>query len=213
MRVAMAAFGILLFVAGQAIAFKGQTTATIDVRAEMEAARKSASQAYKADDRPNRVEPDDTAAAQTWQPADERAAQMQLPHSDDSFWGILAGAKIKYQDKAPYISAKITDAIRGYDQKTVTVSGFMLPLDTYESSKHFLLSKYTPTCAFCPPGEPNELIEVFTDKPVKVGYEMTTITGTFHLTNNTDQGIFFTLKNAKALNGPAAGMKIEEPLL
>ena len=50
--------------------------------------------------------------------------------------------------------------------KEVTISGFILPLESTEKFKHFILSKRTPTCPFCPPGEPNEIVDVMLDKPI-----------------------------------------------
>lgn len=134
----------------------------------------------------------------TTQPSEERVEQDSLPMSSDAFWGVLLQSKITYRTKPPYITAVIPDSIKTYQHKPINVSGFILPLDASEHTKHFLLSKRTPTCPFCPPGEPNEILEVFTDKPVKVGYDLFNVRGTFELTNDTNQGIFFTLKKAAA---------------
>ena len=82
------------------------------------------------------------------------------------------------------------------DGKPFTISGFMLPLEATEKFKHFLLSKRTPTCPFCPPGEPNEIVEVFSAKPVAWKDDMVTMTGTLKLVNDGEKGIFFQMNDA-----------------
>jgi uncharacterized protein len=133
---------------------------------------------------------------QTSQPIEERAAQNALPKAEGQVWNTLLGAKISYSAKAPHITATLTPDIKALNGETVTVNGFMLPMDGAEYSTHFLLSKRTPTCFYCPPGEPNEVIEVFAKKGIRFDDAMLSMTGTFELTNNTENGIFFVMKNA-----------------
>lgn len=139
----------------------------------------------------------DDPQQQFWQPPDERKAQATLPMASGPLWQTLLQSKIHYSDKEPHITASLTPDIKALESRSVTVDGFMLPIGTDEYSKHFLLSKRTPTCPFCPPGEPNEVLDVYADPAVKATDDMLTMTGTFHLVNETDQGIFFVLKNAK----------------
>ena len=142
------------------------------------------------------------AQAQTLsQPKEERAAQNALPMSHDSVWGTLLKAKIAYSNKAPYITAAIPPEVKAMNGKTVTVSGFVLPFNEELKPTHFLLSKRTPTCPFCPPGEPNEVVEVYSKKAVEWNQNLLTMKGTFTLINNTDNGIFFVLKNAEPVGG------------
>jgi hypothetical protein len=131
------------------------------------------------------------------QPLSERQAQNVLPMAHGGIWQTLLGSKISYSEKEPHITAKLTPAIKALNGTTITASGFILPMDQAENTRHFLLSKRTPTCPFCPPGEPNEVIEVFAAKPVKVSDAMVTMKGKFKLTNNTENGIFFQLENAQ----------------
>ncbi|HEX2859269.1 MAG TPA: DUF3299 domain-containing protein [Alphaproteobacteria bacterium] len=136
------------------------------------------------------------------QPVSERNAQNMLPMGGDSVWNTLLQSKISYSNVAPHITATLTPDIKKLDGKTLSADGFILPLDASSASKHFLLSKRTPTCPFCPPGEPNEVIEVFCAKPVKVDDALVSVRGKFALTNNTDNGIFFVMKEAE-VSAPA----------
>ncbi len=136
----------------------------------------------------------------TSQPADERAAQSELPQSKDSMWKTLGETKVAFNHDAGTYSAKIPEPVKALDRKTIKISGFMLPLEAEEKFKHFLLSKRTPTCPYCPPGEPNEIIEVYADQATEWDDNLVTYEGTFELVNNQDLGVFFKLTKAQKKN-------------
>lgn len=138
------------------------------------------------------------------QPTEERKAQDSLPMAHDGLWGTLMKTKIKYSNTAPHITATIPPEVKAMNGRTVEISGFVLPLDGGEKTLHFLLSKRTPTCPFCPPGEPNEVIEVYTKTPVTWDDALLTVRGTFTLTNNTEMGVFFLMKDAVTVTPPKA---------
>lgn len=131
------------------------------------------------------------------QPADERAAQESLPMSKDNFWTILAKAKIKLDAATGIYTAQIPDDIKKISGTEVSVSGFMLPLESTETFRHFLLSKRTPTCPFCPPGLENEIIEVIVKQPVEWAEDIVTVKGKFVLTENREMGVFFKMTDAE----------------
>lgn len=128
--------------------------------------------------------------------AAERRAQEKLPQSHDEMWKTFAACKVHYDSKKFTYSIDYTADVKAMAGRQITVNGFMLPLESSEKFTHFLLSKRTPTCPFCPPGEPNEIIEVFSKKPVQWDDGIITATGTFGFTNNPDLGLFFQLKDA-----------------
>lgn len=72
----------------------------------------------------------------------------------------------------------------------------MLPLEQESMTRHFLMSRFTPVCFFCPPGDPNEVVEVRTLKPFRAGYDRVKVTGVFSLTNNGEKGLFFRIDGA-----------------
>jgi len=125
--------------------------------------------------------------AQPWGP--------KLMQSDDQVWKLFAKCKIK-TDKD--LSARITyiPSVKAMDGKNVTISGFMLPLESQDKFSHFLLVKNAPTCAFCPPGGPNEIVEVFSTKPMTWKENLITLSGTLILVNDGKKGVFFQMKDA-----------------
>lgn len=134
------------------------------------------------------------------QPTDERSAQDGLPQSKDEMWSKFLKCKVHLDKKNYTYSIDYTPEIKELEGKEITISGFVLPLESEEKFNHFLISKRTPTCFFCPPGEPNEIIEVFTNKKITWEDGLTTVTGKFGFTKgieaNPELGLFFQLKNA-----------------
>jgi uncharacterized protein len=126
----------------------------------------------------------------------EREAQAALPQAKDALWQTLLKTKISVDTTKGLYSAKFSEDIKKLNGQKIKVSGFIVPLEPTITFKHFLLSKKTAVCPFCPPGEPNEVIEVFATKPEKWQDNLVVYEGQFELVNNREQGIFFRLNNA-----------------
>lgn len=132
----------------------------------------------------------------TLQPQDERSAQDALPIAKDALWDTLTKTKIKVDEKKGLYNATFPDEVKKLNGQTIKISGFMVPLESEEKFSHFLLSKRTPTCFFCPPGEPNEIIEVYSEKPTEWLEELVTYEGKFELIDNKEMGVFFKMTGA-----------------
>jgi hypothetical protein len=133
------------------------------------------------------------------QPLGERQAQDALPKSAHPMWQTLRKTKITIDEKKGLYGAKFPGEVKALAGKEITISGFMLPLESTAKFRHFLLSSRTPTCPFCPPGEPNEIVDVWMEKPIAYSEDIVTIKGKFELMNDKEMGLFFKLKNAKPL--------------
>ena len=127
------------------------------------------------------------------QPTDERASQEALPQADDPLWAVLRHTKIGEDAKRGLYTASFPADVKALDGQTVSLTGFMLPIDTWTKTRHFLLSRYTPVCFFCPPGEPNEVVEVLTKGGMPVTSSMITVSGRLSLINNAEKGLFFQM--------------------
>ena len=127
------------------------------------------------------------------QPADERAAQDHLPQSHDVIWTKFAKCKVGYNNKTGLYNISVTPEVKAMAGQPVTASGWVLPLDGSDHTQHFLLTRRTPVCMFCPPGEPNEVAEVVTLRPVEWTDKLVTVTGLLSLVNNGEKGMFFKI--------------------
>jgi uncharacterized protein len=126
----------------------------------------------------------------------ERSVQQSLPKSSAPLWTVLRRSRVGEDFKHGRFTIAFTDDVRALAGHTVTLSGFMLPLDETPATRHFLLSRYTPVCFFCPPGAPNEVVEVISRRGLKLTDKMTTVTGRFTLNNDGEKGLFFRIDEA-----------------
>ena len=132
------------------------------------------------------------------QPASERETQQTLPQSHAPVWSTLRLAKVSEDTTRGVVTIVFPPDVRALNGRTVTLSGFMMPLDAEERSRHFMLSRYTPVCFFCPPGQPNEVVEVSVGRGVAVTDRMLTVTGRLTMTDRAGNGLFFRLDQATA---------------
>jgi hypothetical protein len=134
--------------------------------------------------------PDDGSGAEI---RHERVAQQTLPQSGDPLWKLLRTSKVREDPRTGFFSATHPAAVAALAGRTVTLSGYMLPIEQAPQTRHFLVSRYTPVCFFCPPGDPNEVVEVRTRTPRKASYDLVRVSGTFSLADNGEKGLFFRL--------------------
>ena len=90
--------------------------------------------------------------------------------------------------------------ISALDNKEVKLQGFMMPLDMGEKQKRFLLVAMPPTCAFCLPGGPDQLVEVLAKSPVKYGFEPVVVSGKFVVLKDDPMGLYYRLTDAVAVS-------------
>jgi hypothetical protein len=88
--------------------------------------------------------------------------------------------------------------INALDKKEVKLQGFMMPLDMGEKQKRFLLVAMPPSCSFCLPGGPDQLVEVVAKTPVKYGFDPVVISGKFTVLKDDPMGLYYRLVDAIA---------------
>lgn len=127
--------------------------------------------------------------------ASERQAQRNLPMAGGPVWDILRTTRIAIDEQSQLYTAAHPPAVRALAGTSVTVRGYMLPLESTDRTAHFLVSPYTPVCFFHPPAEPNEIIEVHLRRPMEAGYNLVEVTGRLQLADNGEKGLFFVIEN------------------
>ena len=73
-------------------------------------------------------------AAMPAQPTEERKAQDALPKSKDPAWALLSKTKVHLDNAKGLYSADFPPEVKALVGKEFTISGFMLPLESTESS-------------------------------------------------------------------------------
>ncbi|MBJ7415831.1 MAG: DUF3299 domain-containing protein [Niveispirillum sp.] len=138
---------------------------------------------------------------------DPALASQAVPHDPRAVpratlgWDKLADTK-EIQKRIQDVNRLIAvfgPGVKALDGKPFTVAGFFLPLDTGETSRSFLLSSLAPTCPFCPPPGPADLIQVSAAEPVTATLDQVQLQGTLRLSAEDVNGIYFHLENARVV--------------
>jgi len=109
-------------------------------------------------------------------------------------WKTLGEVKpVKQKDKFVPEFAKAVSAL---DNKEVKIQGFMMPLDMGEKQARFILSALPPSCSFCLPGGPEQMVEVQAKSPVKYGFEPILLTGKLAVLKDDPMGLYYRLTDA-----------------
>jgi len=109
-------------------------------------------------------------------------------------WRTLSQVQaVKVKDRfMPQFSNNVT----ALDKKEIRLQGFMMPLDMGEKQKRFILSALPPSCAFCLPGGPDQLVEVQAKTAVKYGFEPIVISGKLTVLRDDPMGLYYRLTEA-----------------
>lgn len=124
-------------------------------------------------------------------------ANANMPKSDDPLWDTLMTSKVDVNGDTGAYRIAFSDAVQALDGKNIKISGFLMPLEATETFSHVLLSRKAPSCFFCLPGEPNEMIEVHTDKPIGWSDNMVIFEGRLKLVKDEETGMVYVMEKAK----------------
>jgi hypothetical protein len=118
-----------------------------------------------------------------------------LPQRTDVLpWSMLTDVKTKLINKR--VLPTYPPAVQALNDKTQRVQGFMMPLEPGEKQTHFLLTSVPLTCAFCTPGGPESMVEVFSKTPVKYTLEPVVVDGKFSVLADDPYGLYYRIKDA-----------------
>ena len=121
-----------------------------------------------------------------------------LDHEDDLRWTFFHDVSIAAdRGKGEYV-ATFGPAMAKSDGKPLSITGYMLSVEPTTRSPHFVLTRRSAGCPFCPPNEPTEAIEVFAVGPVDYRPTPVTVNGRLRLVAHSADGLFYRLDNAKA---------------
>jgi uncharacterized protein len=109
-------------------------------------------------------------------------------------WKTLAEVQtVKQKDK---FVPQFSNTVAGLDKKEVKLQGFMMPLETGDRQKRFILTAMPPSCAFCMPGGPDQLVEIQAKTPVKYGFEPIVVSGKLTVLRDDPMGLYYRLTDA-----------------
>jgi uncharacterized protein len=115
-------------------------------------------------------------------------------------WKTLADVKtVKQKDR---FVPEFGKGVVSLDKKEVRIQGFMMPLDMGERQARFILAMLPPSCSFCLPGGPEQMVEVQAKTPVKYGFEPVVISGRFAVLKDDAMGLYYRLTDAVIVTAP-----------
>ena len=88
--------------------------------------------------------------------------------------------------------------IKKFNDTTVTVMGFMFPLEQSEKQKKFLLGPYPLGCPFHYHVGASQVIEINSTEPIGFSFDPITITGKLKVEYNKETGTFYYLEREKS---------------
>lgn len=119
----------------------------------------------------------------------------------ESVWKTLA--KITYRKEYDELMGfKIdkpvfSDAIKNMEGKTITVKGYIIPVEGYKSHKEFIFSAFPYSmCFFCGGAGPETVMEVSAKDAIKYTTEQITLTGTLRLNSDDINRLMFKIDHA-----------------
>jgi len=99
--------------------------------------------------------------------------------------------KVTYKDNQTVYTPHFPDELKAIDNKTVTLPGYLVPMNGGRDHETFMLSVLPiMQCMFCGQGDVPPMVEIFMKKGKKVRFteEPIKIRGRVHLNANTQEG-------------------------
>ncbi len=119
-----------------------------------------------------------------------------LDHADDRRWLVFAQASIAADDARGVYVATFPPAVQRLNGSRITITGYMLPIEASTLAAHFVLTRRSTGCPFCPPNEPSEAIEVQAQQPLRYTQQPVTLSGRLRLVRQSATGLFYRLDAA-----------------
>ncbi|MEM7023250.1 MAG: hypothetical protein AAF637_11770, partial [Pseudomonadota bacterium] len=123
----------------------------------------------------------------------------QVP--DDAVgWNTLGNMDVTTEILGPLrtvFHVDYTDEVKALDAQDVKVMGFLYPLKGGVEHSHFLLTAWPPSCPFCLPAGPSQMVEVFAAEPVEFSEGAIMMGGTFRVLEDDPSGMYYRMDDAR----------------
>ena len=124
--------------------------------------------------------------------------QAAPDHPDDPRWIEFRGVKVVTDKARGLLVAQFPPELKAIDGRELDIGGYILPLEPNTRSAHFILTRRSTGCPFCPPNEANEALEVYLRRPVQYEQRQFFVKGRLKLVRTSNQGLFFQVVDATA---------------
>jgi uncharacterized protein len=114
-------------------------------------------------------------------------------------WDVLGELEVRTEVVGPLravFHTEYSDAIQALDGKDVKLMGFLFPLEGRVEHERFLLTAWPPSCPFCLPAGPTQMVEVFCAEPIAFTEGAILVGGRFELLHDDPSGLYYRLHDA-----------------
>jgi uncharacterized protein len=115
-------------------------------------------------------------------------------------WDTLGNLDVTTEVIAPLqarFHTNYSKEIKALDGQQVKLMGFIYPLEGGLEHKRFLLTAWPPSCPFCLPAGPSQMVEVFCQEPVEFTEGAILMAGRFELLKDDPSGMYYRMQGAK----------------
>jgi uncharacterized protein len=115
-------------------------------------------------------------------------------------WDTLGKLDVRTEVIAPLQAIFHTDyseEIKALDGQEVKLMGFIYPLEGGLEHARFLLTAWPPSCPFCLPAGPAQMVEVFCEEPVEFTEGAILMAGKFEVLEEDPSGMYYRMQGAK----------------
>jgi hypothetical protein len=141
--------------------------------------------------------------------AEELIEPDEIPSVHNSFyqvpegvigWDVLGEMDVEVEVLGPLRSVfhvSYTDQVKALDGQEVKIMGFLYPLEGGMSHARFLLTAWPPSCPFCLPAGPSQMVEVLCEEPVDFSEGAILMAGTLSVLEDDPSGMYYRMENAR----------------
>jgi hypothetical protein len=115
-------------------------------------------------------------------------------------WDTLGNLQVTSEAVAPLQAIFHTDyspEVKALDGQEVKLMGFIYPLEGGLKHEHFLLTAWPPSCPFCLPAGPSQMVEVFCKDPIEFSDGAIVLAGTFETLKDDPSGMYYRVRGAE----------------
>jgi uncharacterized protein len=115
-------------------------------------------------------------------------------------WDTLGKLDVRTEVIAPLRAIFHTDysaEIKALDGRDVKLMGFIFPLEGGLEHERFLLTAWPPSCPFCLPAGPSQMVEVFCEEPIEFTEGAILMAGRFELLEDDPSGMYYRMHDAE----------------
>jgi uncharacterized protein len=115
-------------------------------------------------------------------------------------WDTLGKLDIRTEVVAPLqaiFHTEYSKEVKALDRQRVKLMGFIYPLEGGLEHERFLLTAWPPSCPFCLPAGPSQMVEVFCQEPIKFTEGAVLMAGRFELLKDDPSGMYYRMHDAE----------------